>query len=157
MQEKQERQQKIEDIIRTNEVSSQESLLQYLADGGFRVNQSTLSRDLKEMRIGRALNARGEYVYAVPNDEVKEALKIRLDQDAARGCLSYEFSGPFGVLKTLPGYAQFLAQAIDKLKLPELAGTLAGDDTILILPRDGYERETVKKALLSYIPELKEN
>jgi transcriptional regulator of arginine metabolism len=157
MQEKRERQQKIEDIIRTHEVSSQEMLLQYLADGGVHVNQSTLSRDLKEMRIGRVLNTRGEHVYTVPNEEVKEALKIRLDKDAARGCISYEFSGQFGVLKTLPGYAQFVALAIDKLELAEIAGTLAGDDTILIMPRDGFARDTVKQALLRYIPELKEN
>jgi len=156
MQEKRERQQKIEDIIRAHEIESQEMLLKRLQAEGFHVNQSTLSRDLKELRIGRVLNARGEYVYSVPNEEVKEALQIRLDQDAAQGCMSYEFSGNIGVLKTLPSYAQMVALAIDKLSLPEIVGTLAGDDTILIMPRDGYERETVKQSLLRYIPELKE-
>jgi transcriptional regulator of arginine metabolism len=156
MQEKQERQHKIEEIIRGYEIENQEMLLKRLQGQGFHVNQSTLSRDLKEMRIGRVLNARGEYVYAMPNDHVKEAMRIRLDRDAARGCISYEYSGSIGVLKTLPSYAQMVALAIDKLGLPEIVGTLAGDDTILIMPRDGYDRQSVKQSLLRYIPELKE-
>ncbi|MBN1798379.1 MAG: ArgR family transcriptional regulator [Spirochaetales bacterium] len=156
MQEKRERQHKIEEIIRGHEIESQEMLLKQLQERGFHVNQSTLSRDLKDMRIGRVLNARGEYVYAMPNEEIKEALQIRLDQDAACGCIGYEFSGNIGVLKTLPSYAQMVALAIDKLSLPEIVGTLAGDDTILIMPRDGYDRQTVKQSLLRYIPELKE-
>jgi transcriptional regulator of arginine metabolism len=156
MQEKKQRQKKIEEIIRGREIENQEMLLKRLQEQGFHVNQSTLSRDLKEMRIGRVLNARGEYVYAVPNEEIKDALRIRLDQDAARGCVSYEFSGSIGVLKTLPSYAQMVALAIDKLDLPEIVGTLAGDDTILVLPRDGYDRQSVKQSLLRYIPELKE-
>jgi transcriptional regulator of arginine metabolism len=157
MQEKRERQKKIESIIRGHEIESQEMLLRHLQELGFRVNQSTLSRDLKELRIGRALNARGVSVYAVPDGELKESLQIRLDREVARGCLEYEFSGGMGVLKTLPGYAPLVALAVDKLHLAEIVGTLAGDDTILILPRDGFDRENVKNALLAYIPELKEN
>ena len=156
MQEKRKRQQQIADIIRTHEIESQEMLLKSLQEKGFHVNQSTLSRDLKEMRIGRVLNTRGRYVYALPNEQITEALRIRLDQDAACGCIGYEFSGNIGILKTLPSYAQMVALAIDKLELPEIVGTLAGDDTILIMPRDGYDRDTVKQSLLRYIPELKE-
>jgi transcriptional regulator of arginine metabolism len=156
MQEKRERQKKIESIIREYEIESQEMLLKHLQGLGFRVNQSTLSRDLKDLRIGRVLNARGVPVYTVPDEEVKASLQIRLDCEVARGCVGYEFSGSMGVLKTLPGYAPLVALAVDKLNLTEIVGTLAGDDTILILPRDGFDRESVKRALLTYIPELKE-
>jgi transcriptional regulator of arginine metabolism len=156
MQEKRERQKKIESIIRAHEIESQEMLLKHLQEEGFSVNQSTLSRDLKEMRVGRILNTRGGYVYTVPEEEVKASLQIRLDLEVARGCVDYEYSGNFGVLKTLPGYAQMVALAVDKLNLAEIAGTLAGDDTILILPRDGFPRESVKAALLRHIPELEE-
>ena len=110
------------------------------------VTQATLSRDMKELRIVKKHDENNLYVYALP-DETSSTVS---ETDDSR-ILSIEFSGNLAVLKTRPGYAMAIAFEIDKYSPREIAGTIAGDDTILIIPREGFSRERVAAALANYI------
>ncbi|MDR2040798.1 MAG: ArgR family transcriptional regulator [Tannerella sp.] len=132
MNTKEERLQAIRDIIGAETIRSQDDLLRALAGRGFGVTQATLSRDIKQLKMIREYDADGQYVYTLPADEAP--LKI-------------EFSGNLAVIKTRPGYAMGIASEIDRSALREIAGTIAGDDTILVIPREGYSREQVTAAL----------
>jgi transcriptional regulator of arginine metabolism len=79
-----------------------------------------------------------------------------LAEDFRRGFISIEFSGNQGVVKTLPGHASAVAFAVDNLSIPEVLGTVAGDDTILLIPRDGVSRRQMLDALQRRIPGLEE-
>jgi transcriptional regulator of arginine metabolism len=73
-------------------------------------------------------------------------------QDFLRGFVSLEWSGAFALLKTLPGHAASVASALDNLRVEGILGTVAGDDTILVVPRDGVTRQRIQKALRQRIP-----
>ncbi|MFI5912643.1 arginine repressor [Dactylosporangium sp. NPDC051541] len=126
---------RISAIIRGSSVHSQTELADRLAGDGFQVTQATLSRDLEELR---AVKVRGAYL--IPEDG-ERALRpaeeapprlIRLLRELLTGV---DCSGNLVVLRTPPGAAQFLASAIDRTGLPDIVGTIAGDDTILIVAR----------------------
>ncbi len=127
---------RIEDLIRCKAVRSQTELGELLAAEGVQVTQATLSRDLEELR---AIKVGG--VYLIPEDgnpalrpvETGTAKLIRLLHELLNGT---DHSGNLAVLRTPPGAAQFLASAIDRSGVPEIVGTIAGDDTILVVARD---------------------
>jgi transcriptional regulator of arginine metabolism len=136
-QTRQARHARIVDLIRNRLVSSQSALADLLATDGVHVTQATLSRDLEELR---AVKVRGAYVIPEDNDrplrptEEPPARLVRLLRELLTDA---EPSGNLIVLRTPPGAAQFLASALDRSGLPDLAGTIAGDDTILVVARDG--------------------
>ena len=139
-------------IITGSRVSSQDQLLQHLEREGVRVTQATLSRDLKILQVGKVPDAGGEYHYALSEAD-GESLRGYIE-DIRRGCLSVAFSGSLGVMKTITGHADAVAGAMDKLVLPELLGTVAGDDTILmVLKEDGNGTEN-RGALMRRLDEL---
>jgi len=123
-------------LIRGLMVRSQTELADLLADEGILVTQATLSRDLEELR---AVKVRGAYL--IPEDgeralrpaEEAPTRLIRLLRELLTGV---DCSGNLVVLRTPPGAAQFLASAIDRTGLPDIVGTIAGDDTILVVARD---------------------
>ena len=130
-------------IINNEVIRSQDDLAKSLAEKGIYVTQATLSRDMKELRLVKKHDANNLYVYALPEttptttaSETNESNRLRI-----------EFSGNLAILKTLPGYAMAIAFEIDKNNPQEIAGTIAGDDTILVIPREGYSREQVAGAL----------
>ena len=130
-------------IINNEIIRSQDDLVKSLAEKGIYVTQATLSRDMKELRLVKKHDANNLYVYALPEttptttaSETNESNRLRI-----------EFSGNLAILKTLPGYAMAIAFEIDKHNPQEIAGTIAGDDTILVIPREGYSREQVAGAL----------
>jgi transcriptional regulator of arginine metabolism len=126
---------RISALIRVGEIRSQTELVDLLAADGIQVTQATLSRDLEELR---AVKVRGSYF--IPEDG-ERALRpaaqppgrlVRLLRELLTGA---DASGNLVVLRTPPGAAQFLASAIDRTGLPEILGTIAGDDTILVVAR----------------------
>ena len=139
-------------IITGSRVSSQDQLLQHLEREGVRVTQATLSRDLKILQVGKVPDAGGEYHYALSEAD-GESLRGYIE-DIRRGCLSVAFSGSLGVMKTITGHADAVAGAMDQLVFPELLGTVAGDDTILmVLKEDGKGTEN-RGALMRRLDEL---
>ena len=137
-------------IISSRELGSQEELLSALQQEGFKLTQATLSRDLKQLKVAKAATLRGNYVYVLPNDtmykRVFTAGHIR-EMLSSSGFLGINFSGNMGVIKTRPGYASALAWNIDSSDIPEILGSIAGDDTIFSVIREGYSREAVIQAL----------
>jgi transcriptional regulator of arginine metabolism len=128
---------RIEELIRHRLVTSQAELAEHLRTDGMSVTQATLSRDLEELH---AVKVRGAYVIPPDNDrplrpsEEPPARLIRLLRELLTGA---DASANLVVLRTPPGAAQFLASAIDRAGLPDILGTIAGDDTILLVAGEG--------------------
>lgn len=145
-------------IISSKEIGSQEELLIELRNGGFELTQATLSRDLKQLKVAKAASMNGNYVYVLPNDTMyKRATDTHTLQDMLKlaGFKSMEFSGNMAVIKTRPGYASSLAYDIDNREFADVLGTVAGDDTIVLVLREGCSRRGIKQALSGIIPEIK--
>lgn len=142
----------IEEIITTRQISSQEELLSLLIEKGFELTQATLSRDIKELQIVKMPTANGDYAYRRPS------VAISSQEDTSSlsnfGFVSIEFSGQLAVIKTRPGYAMAIAGEIDAKAKETILGTVAGDDTILLIPRENISREEVSASLASFIPNI---
>ena len=144
-------------IISCKEIGSQEELLQELAKEGFRLTQATLSRDLKQLKVAKAASMNGNYVYVLPNNTM---YKRMTEQHSAgellmhNGFISIEFSANLAVIKTRPGYASSLPYDIDSKEFDEILGTIAGDDTIMLVVREGCTETGVKNALSLIIPNI---
>ena len=133
----------IENILRTEVIRSQDDLQRSLTDRGFEVTQATLSRDVRQLKIDKIRDSEGRYEYILPEKSVKETrLPASLFNES-----TVEFSGNLAVIKTRPGYAMGIASDIDKHAPNEILGTIAGDDTILVIPREGYTQIQVREAL----------
>jgi transcriptional regulator of arginine metabolism len=143
-------------IIETRQIRSHEVLLRFLSEEGFNVTQATLSRDLKYLKVGKVPDGRGGYVYTFSDSASKVGSDKSLVEDFRRGFISIEFSGNQAVVKTLPGHASSVAFAIDNLNIPEVLGTIAGNDTILLVPRNGVSPGELFKGLQERIPGLEE-
>ena len=138
-------------IISSRELGSQEELLGALQDEGFQVTQATLSRDLKQLKVAKAATLRGNYVYVLPNDTMYKRVGVRGDiheMMAVSGFISINFSGNMGVIKTRPGYASAIAWNIDSSDVPQILGSIAGDDTIFIVIREGVSHEEVTATIM---------
>ena len=145
-------------IISSKEVGSQEELLQELLKEGYSLTQATLSRDLKQLKVAKAASMNGNYVYVLPNNTM---YKRMTEQHSAtemlrfNGVVNLEFSGNLAVIKTRPAYASSVAYDIDNHNFEEFLGTIAGDDTILLVIREGSSRTSVLDALSFIIPNVK--
>lgn len=129
-------------LISSQVIGSQKELLEALEAEGFIVTQATLSRDLKQLKVAKAASMNGRYVYVLPNEtmyrRVQKPLPAR-EMMLTPGFLSIQFSGNIGVIKTRPGYASSIAYNIDNSDIPEILGTIAGDDTIMIVVKEGVQ------------------
>ncbi|GAB1416592.1 arginine repressor [Paludibacter sp.] len=144
MKNKRNRLQVITEILRSSVISSQEELLNLLASRKLIVTQATLSRDLKMLKVGKTPLANGSYKYVLPSITKTISPQGTFNNLTAGGsALNIEFSGHFAVMKTKPGYASAVAWDIDNKGAHEILGTIAGDDTILIIPRDGVTRQQI--------------
>jgi transcriptional regulator of arginine metabolism len=139
------RHQRIVELVTQQEVHSQTELAELLAGSGVRVTQATLSRDLVELDAIKVRAPSGALVYAVPAEGGDRRPTVPGESAAAAGRLarlcsellvSADASANLVVLRTPPGAAQFLASAFDKAEFPEVLGTIAGDDTVLVIGRD---------------------
>ncbi len=139
------RHQRIVEIVTHQEVRSQGELADLLAESGLRVTQATLSRDLVELDAVKVRTSEGALVYAVPAEggdrrptapAETAATSARLARLCGELLVSAESSANLVVLRTPPGAAQFLASAFDRAEFPEVLGTIAGDDTVLVIGRE---------------------
>jgi transcriptional regulator of arginine metabolism len=139
-------------IIREQPISSQETLLDKLKQEGFAVTQATLSRDLKALKVSKAAGGEEGYTYRLPG-RGKESSGAERDYlaDVRLGFLSYEFSRNLCVIKTPPGHAAPVALALDNLGRPEFAGSVAGDDTIFLVLKEGVKREKIDQFFRSLL------
>ena len=145
-------------IISSQQLGSQDELLNALQKEGFKLTQATLSRDLKQLKVAKAATMSGNYVYVLPNEtmykrvntpnSIREMMKVP-------GFVSINFSGNIGVIKTRPGYASSIAWNIDNSDIPEIIGTIAGDDTIFIVIKEGVIYQEVTEALSDVVPNMK--
>jgi transcriptional regulator of arginine metabolism len=147
---------RLRQLIETRPVNSQDVLLHLLEAEGFRVTQATLSRDLKYLKVGKVPDGKGGYLYTFSDAASKVGSDKSLVEDFLRGFISLEFSGSHGIIKTLPGHASTVAFAIDNLAIREVLGTIAGDDTILVVPRDDITRSELLAGLKRRIPGVEE-
>lgn len=140
----------IKEIILANEISSQDMLLNILLSKGFDITQATLSRDVKELKLMKAPAVSGNYTYQF-SDNVTNSTNIPTPLSAF-GFLNIEFSGHLAVIKTRPGYAMAIAGEIDSKATKTVLGTVAGDDTILLIPKEGIKKQDVLDGLALFIP-----
>ncbi len=132
------RQVAILDIIEKQDVETQEELAEALRARGIKVTQATVSRDIKELRLLKVLSSSGAYKYATA-DKAENGLNERFIRMLAESMLSVTASNNLIVVKTLSGSANVAAEALDSLHWPEILGSLAGDNTILLIIRSNEE------------------
>ncbi len=135
----------IEKLIAENIVTSQEQLLNLMDKAGMKCTQATLSRDLRTMGISRGFDDRGGARYILHNrSESARNMTPGHEQDAITGMM---WARGILLIKTQPGFASVLAIKIDQASRFEIAGTVAGDDTIILIPRDDISNKAVEECL----------
>lgn len=145
----------IRQLISNHRVGSQEELLNLLETEGFSTTQATLSRDLKALKVAKRPDIEGGYAYVLPEDDDQREEDENGEVFPVSGLESIEFSGNMAVLKTRPGFANSIASVIDNHAPFEVLGTIAGDDTILLISKEGVSRPDVINALSLFMPGLK--
>ena len=130
---KERRQQAILDIISRQDIETQEQLLLALKEQGFHCTQATISRDIKELQLVKALNPSGTYCYVVSDQKGKGEHDERLRNIFREGVISVAAAQNLVVVKTMPGLANAAAAALDRMNIEHMVGTLAGDDTALLI------------------------
>lgn len=133
---KSQRQAKIMEIISTRNVETQEQLLEALQEAGFRCTQATISRDIKELRIVKELTSLGTYRYTTSSTEISGSFSTRLNTIFRECVIGYDYAQNIIVIRTLPGLASAAGSAIDAMNLHAIVGSLAGDDTVMVIMRD---------------------
>lgn len=147
------------EIIRNNPVASQSELVEFLRERGIEVTQATVSRDLDEMGAVKTMSPEGRLLYAVPAEggedrfwaDESEDINARLVRVAEDTMVSVDHSGNLVVLRTPPGAAQYLASAFDHSHLHDVVGTIAGDDTILLVVAESSSGKAVADRLQQLI------
>lgn len=133
-------------LVSSMELSTQEELIKQLDIAGYPASQATLVRDLKQLRIVKGLNAQGKLVYLMPGEQKYRTVSdthVTVDGLNRIGIMEVRFSGNMGVIHTPPGHAAHVAYDIDNANIPEILGTIAGDDTVLLVLTEDAERTTV--------------
>ncbi len=143
------RQQRIIELLASNEVRSQTELADLLAHAGVVVTQATLSRDLVELDAVKVRAPSGTLVYAVPGEGGDRRPVVAWERLCSELLVSADASANMAVLRTPPGAANFLASALDKAELGDVLGTIAGDDTVLVISRDPHGGNDVAERLLA--------
>ena len=133
---KNQRQEHLLQIIAEETVETQEQLLERLQERGIRSTQATISRDIKELHLIKEPVGQGRYRYAVSAHRTQLNFADRLRTIFREGVLSVDYAQKRVVIKTLPGLANGAAAALDGLEGPALVGSLAGDDSVLLVLRD---------------------
>ncbi len=131
---KKNRQTAIAEIIEKNNVETQEELAGYLKKEGFSVTQATVSRDIRDMKLTKVLGENGRQRYAILKHDT-EFIGDKYTRVLRDGFVSMDMAQNILVVKTISGMAMAVAAALDALKLPEIVGCIAGDDTIMIAVR----------------------
>lgn len=122
---------KIIELIQSNEISTQGDLLQQLRECGYDVTQATVSRDIKDLHLVKALSKSGKYCYAVSSEKPVD-LKSNMEPLFSSSVLSVDYAQNLVIIKTVSGMAQAVCASIDSAELEDIVGSIAGDDTIFL-------------------------
>jgi transcriptional regulator of arginine metabolism len=142
----------IRKIIRAEYISSQEELIKRLEECGVQITQSTLSRDLKYMHVAKVPHKEKGYIYVLPNNSRDDLV---ISPNITDNITDIAFSGNMCVISTKPGYASAISVPIDNKGITEILGTIAGDNTILLILRDGFDMESLMEQLYLLFPSLR--
>mgnify|MGYP003307627839 FL=1 len=142
----------IRKIIRAEYISSQEELITRLEECGITVTQSTLSRDLKFMHVAKVPHKEKGYIYVLPNGQHGDHA---LSSNISDNILDIAFSRNLCVISTKPGYASAISVPIDSRGISEVLGTIAGDNTILLVLREDFDMDLLMGQLYDLFPALK--
>jgi len=153
MNTKRDRHRAIRQIIASGQISNQNELKDILEKQGFATTQATLSRDLMALKIIKVPDAEKGYIYALSENYQSSLLPVE-GGSPLQTCRSISFSGNLAVLKCLPSYAPSVALVLDAYEMDEIIGTIAGDDTVLIILKEGLSHERFRNALVERFPEL---
>ena len=129
------------EIISTTNVETQEQLLKELQEAGFTSTQATISRDIKELHLIKELTGYGTYRYAVSERKASLNVASRLRTIFKEGVISFDLAQNIIVLKTMPGVASAACAAIDGMEITGLVGSLAGDDTAMLVMRTNEDAQ----------------
>ena len=132
---KAERQEAIRNILNEQEIQTQEELAEALRKRGFSVTQATVSRDIREMRLIKLSRSNGGYQYGIQEGNTDIGSNERMIRMLRECMLSVESSGQMIVIKTLSGSANTAAEALDSMDMPDILGSIAGDNTIFLVAR----------------------
>ena len=146
------RQQAILELVRANRCGSQHDIRDRLAAMGIEATQSTISRDIEELGLARIHDHAGVR-YVIPGETSKNGHRQSLRHLLREFAVSMTPSGNLLVIATPPGAAHLLAEGIDQVPFDDIAGTVAGDNTIMVVARDGVPAATVQKALTALMEE----
>lgn len=144
---KDKRQNAIKVIIAAKHIETQEELAAALQEKGFNVTQATVSRDIKEMMLVKISNGNGRYHYVYPHEHNFVVVSGKMERNIKDSIVSLSANASMVVIKTLPGTANFVALSLDNLKMKEILGTIAGDDTVFVAINDAKNTDTVMKHL----------
>ena len=140
-------------IVGNCPIENQGALATELEKAGFSTTQTMLSRDLRQLRISKVRTRSGKSVYALPGVVYFDPAKTREELNATKWSLL--FSGNMAVLHTPPGHAPLAACEIDEMRSSKVLGTVAGDDTVIIVMNEDADHEVVLKEITEVVPQLK--
>ena len=146
---KNDRQNHLLQIISEESIETQEQLLERLQSRGIKSTQATISRDIKELHLIKEPAGQGRYRYAVSAHRTKLNFADRLRTIFRESLLSVDYAQNIVVIKTMPGLAHGAASALDGMTISEMVGTLAGDDTVMIVMRN-------TESAAAFVAEIKE-
>ena len=142
----------IRKIIRSEFISSQEELIARLEEHGVKITQSTLSRDLKFMHVAKVPHKEKGYIYVLPNNTRNDH---SISTNISDNITDIAFSGNMCVITTKPGYASAISVPIDSKGIAEVLGTIAGDNTILLILREGFDMNSLMEQLYMLFPSIR--
>jgi transcriptional regulator of arginine metabolism len=148
------RQLKLIEIIQKYEVETQEELLEKLQQEGYRVTQSTISRDIRELKLTKIAAQNGRQKYAIVNDGKQDDLTGKYRRVLQECYLSMDTAQNMVVIKTVSGMAMAVAAALDAFEWPEPVGTIAGDDTIMCATHSAKDAESLVQKIAEILGEV---
>ncbi|MGL4521885.1 MAG: transcriptional regulator AhrC/ArgR [Bacilli bacterium] len=141
---------KIRELIASNDIETQDELVDLLKSGGYHVTQATISRDIKELHLVKVPLSDGKYKYSLPADQRFNPLS-KLKRILMDSFIKISYAKNDVVLKTLPGNAQAVGALIDHLEWEEILGTICGDDTCLIICFTDEQAEEITERILNLL------
>ena len=145
---KSERQARILELITQFEIETQDDMMNRLRDEGFAVTQATVSRDLRELQLTKSLTARGTYRYSVNSTKNHMRNNAKLSSAMVDSVTNVDYSMNNVVIKTYPGMAQAVASGIDAMNMQDILGSVAGDDTIIIITKNEESSALIRERIL---------
>lgn len=150
---KNKRQEKILEIIGRYDIETQDDLIDRLEREGFAVTQATVSRDIRELKLSKVLTGRGTYRY-VRGEHNSVDVNVKFNNALVESIQRVDYAGNIIVLKTYPGLASAVATGIDAINMVEILGSIAGDDTIMVVVRDENSAEEIADKLKNMIKSI---